>query len=393
MDLSPVDIHLKSGKDRPVRSGHPWIFSGAIRDLDTRITPGTIVRVRASDGELLGSGYLNPRCPIAVRMLTWGDAVVDAALISRRVAEAVALRRDLIDADTNVYRLINGEGDRLPGVLCDRYDDVVVLQCLTAGAEHLKALVLEALVHQLSPRAVAERSEGSVRAAEGLSGSTAVLHGELPTEICVRENGLHVMVGPTKGHKTGYYCDQRLNRRLLRSLSVGRRVLDTFAYTGGFSIHAGAGEALRVVAVDSSSNVLTIARQNWALNHLPASKAVFVHADVQRYLRDTDEVFDLLVLDPPALARQRKDVARGARAYKDLHLWAFRRAASGALLQTFTCSQHVSGELFRKIVLGAAVDARREVQLVESLGPGPDHPVALGHSEGEYLRGFLLRVD
>ncbi len=391
-----MDIYLKSGKDRPVRLGHPWIFSGAIRNLDAGVEPGTLVRVRAANGDLLGSGYLNPRCAIAVRMLTCGsdsNYSIDAAFIARRVSAAVALRRRLIGADTTAYRLVNGEGDRLPGFLVDRYDDVLVLQCLTAGAERLRPLVLEALIGQLAPRAVAERSEGSVRQAEGLPGRSQVLHGELPPETTATENGLRFKVAPSGGQKSGYFCDQRPNRQLSRRLARGRHVLDSFAYTGGFSVHAGAGEAARVVAVDSSARALELARRNWALNHLPAGAVEFVRADVQRYLRETDEMFDLLVLDPPALVKQRKDTARGARAYKDLNLWAFRRAAPGALVQTFTCSQHVGAELFRKIVVGAAVDAQRQVQVIQYLGPGPDHPVALGHPEGEHLRGLLLSVE
>ncbi len=385
-------VHLRSGKDRPVRFGHPWIFSGAIRDLDPALEPGTVVQVRAADGALLGSGYANPRCTIAVRMLTVGDEVVDDALIARRVAAALALRDAVVAPDTDAYRLINGEGDRLPGVLVDRFGDVLVLQCLTAGADRMRPAVLAALVQVAAPRAVCERSEGAVREAEGLEAHAAILHGELPDEVAIRENGLSFTVAPGVGQKTGHFCDQRPNRQLLRSLAKNRRVLDLFCYRGGFAVHAGAGDAARVVAVESSARALDAARQHWALNQLPPAGAEFVPADVQRYLRDTRETFDVIVLDPPALVKQRKDVARGARAYKDLHLWALRRAEPGALLLTFTCSQHVDAELFRKIVLGAAADTHRTVQLVQHLGPGPDHPNALGHPEGEYLHGLLLRV-
>ncbi len=388
-----MDIHLRSGKDRPVRFGHPWIFSGAIRDLDASIEPGTVVQVRAANGELLGSGYINPGCAIAIRMLALGDEPIDPAFIAKRVDAAIALRRAVIGPGTTAYRLINGEGDGLPGFVVDRYEDVLVLQCLTAGAERLKAWVVEALIASVAPRAIIERSDGSVREAEGLATSSGMLHGRPPGEVVVCENGLRFAVTPGSGQKTGHFCDQRPNRRLLRDLAGGRRVLDAFAYTGGFAVHGGAGGAVKVVVVDSSARALEVAQQNWVLNALPDAAAEFVHGDVERYLRETGRVFDLIVLDPPALAKQRKDVPRAARAYKDLNLWSFRRAAPGAFVLTFTCSQHVDAQFFRKIVLAAAVDAQRSVQLLQHLGPGADHPVALGHPEGEYLHGVLLRVS
>jgi 23S rRNA (cytosine1962-C5)-methyltransferase len=298
----------------------------------------------------------------------------------------------VVGADTTAYRVINGEGDLLPGVVADWYDGILVLQCLTAGAERLKPWLIDALRAELEPRAIVERSEGSVRKAEGLSSVAATAFGEPPAEVIVRENGLRFAVVPGGGQKTGHFCDQRPNRALVRSLSAGRRVLDAFAYSGGFSVHAGAGDAARVTVVDSSHRALASAARNWALNGLDEGLVRFVDRDVPRFLRECDETYDLLVLDPPALVKQRKDLQRGARAYKDLQLWALRRAAPGALVFTFTCSPHVDAALFRKIVAGAAADARREVQVLQHLGPGPDHPVALGHAEGEYLHGLLLRV-
>lgn len=391
-DWSPLTLHLRSGKDYPVRLGHPWIFSGAIRDIDRSIEPGTIVRVRAADGSALGVGYVNPRCDIAVRLLTRADEPIDAAFMRRRVAAAWALRRRLVAADSTAYRLINGEGDGLPGILVDHYAGVLVMQCLTAGAERLKPWLIEALVGELAPDAVVERSEGSVRQIEGLPPHTATLYGDVPGEVVVRENGLQFAVVAGGGQKTGHFCDQRLSRALLRELVAGRRVLDAFAYTGGFAVHAGAGKAAHVVAVDSSARALAAAERNWTLNGLDHGRVELVAGDVPRLLRERDERFDVLVLDPPALVKHRTDLQRGARAYKDLQLWACRRAAQGALVLTFTCSPHVDGALFRKIVCAAAADARRELQLLQHLGPGPDHPTALGHPEADYLHGLLLRV-
>ena len=389
---APVTLSLRSGKDRPVRLGHPWIFSGAIRDFDRSIDPGTIVRVAAADGTFLGVGYVNPRCDIAVRLLTRADEAIDMAFVRRRVEDAFALRRRLVQGDTTAYRLLNGEGDGLPGFLVDRYGDVLVLQSLTAGAERLKAWVVDALIAECAPLAVIERSAGSVRQAEGFAPSTGTLYGEAAAEIAIRENGLQFAVDPAGGQKTGHFCDQRVNRAVLRTLAAGRRVLDAFAHTGGFAVHAGAGGAAHVVAVDSSARALDVARQNWASNGLDAQRFEPVHRDVARFLRECPAQFDLIVLDPPAFVKHRGDLERGARAYKDLQLWACRRSAPGALLCTFSCSAHVDGTLFRKIVCGAAADARRDVQVLQHLGPGPDHPVAVGHPEGDYLHGLLLRL-
>ncbi len=392
--LPPVaTLSLRSGKDRPVRLGHPWVFSGAIRDLDPALPPGSVVRVAAADGTVLGIGTVNPRCAIAVRMLSRRDEPIDAAFVARRLGAAIALRATVVSAKSDAYRLINGEGDGLPGVVVDRYADVLVLQALTAGAERLKPLLVDALRAQVAPRAIVERSEGSVRGAEGLAPASGMLAGDAVPEVLVRENGLAFTILPGGAQKTGHYCDQRVNRAYVRRLAGGRRVLDAFAYSGGFAVHAGAGGAAHVVAVDSSAGAVAAAERNWALNRLAPERARGVAADVGRFLRDTDERFDLLVVDPPALVKQRKDLPRGSRAYKDVNLWALRRALPGALLLTFTCSQHVDAGLFRQIVTAAAADAGRTLAVLRSLGPGPDHPVALPHLEAEYLHGLLLRID
>lgn len=388
-----MTLHLRSGKDRAARLGHPWIFSGAIRDLDPSLAPGSVVRVLSADGVLLGTGYANPQCAIAVRLLARTDVAIDAGFIARRVEAAQQLRQRLIAADGDAYRLINGEGDGLPGVLVDRYADVLVLQLLTAGAERWRDWLVAALAAHCAPRAIVERSGGAVRTAEGLAAAAGVRFGDAPPTVEIRENGLRALVAPGAGQKTGHFCDQRVNRARVRALAAGRRVLDAFSYSGGFAVHAGAGGAAEVIAVDSSAPAIATATQAWALNGLDPARARFVTQDVPRFLRDGDAAFDLLILDPPALVRQRKDVARGARAYKDLNLWGMRRAAPGALVFTFTCSQHVDAALFRKIVAGAAADAHRSASVLEQLGPGPDHPVALAHPEGEYLHGLLLRVD
>ena len=386
-------IHLRPNKERPVLLGHPWIFSGAIRDLDPALEPGTLVSIHTAAGEFLGRGYANPRCSIAVRVLTRVDEPLDAPFFERRVANALALRRAVVSPNTNAYRLINGDGDLLSGFIADVYGPIIVLQCLTAGAARLKSTLVTALRGALAPVGIYERSTGSVRREEGLEAAQGVVAGDVPVgPLWVHEAEHRFVVDVRSGQKTGFFLDQRDNRALVEQLAAGRTVLNAFAYTGAFSVYAGAGRARHVVSVESSARALDLAQQNWHGNALASAAAEFVEADDFQYLRDIERTFDLLILDPPALVKRRHEVERGARAYKDLHLWAFHRAAPGAFIMTFSCSQHVTAELFWKIVHGAAVDARRDVQVLRHLGPGADHPTSLAHPGGEYLKGLLLRV-
>jgi 23S rRNA (cytosine1962-C5)-methyltransferase len=391
--VSEPTIHLRPSKERPVLLGHPWIFSGAIRDLDPALEPGTLVSIHTAAGEFLGRGYANPRCSIAVRVLTRADEPLDAPFFERRVAHALALRRAVVSPDTDAYRLINGDGDFLSGFIADVYGPIIVLQCLTAGAALLKANLVAALQAALAPVGIYERSTGSVRREEGLDAAQGVVAGDVPVgPLWVREAGHRFLIDVRSGQKTGFFLDQRDNRALVEQLAAGRTVLNAFAYTGAFAVYAGAGRARHVVSVESSARALDLAQQNWEGNALSSAAAEFVEADVFQYLRENERSFDLLILDPPALVKRRHEVERGARAYKDLHLWAFRRAAPGAFVMTFSCSQHVTAELFWKIVHGAAVDARRPVQVLRHLGPGADHPINLAHPGGEYLKGLLLRL-
>jgi 23S rRNA (cytosine1962-C5)-methyltransferase len=386
-------IRLRPEKEYLVRAGHPWIFSGAIAHLDAGLVPGSEVDITSAKGEFLARGYANPRCAIAVRVLTHRDEAIDAAFLRRRLESALHWRRRCVDAGTDAYRLINGEGDGLPGFVVDVYADFAVLQTLTAGAERLKPWLLEALTALLPLRGVFERSTGAVRREEGLAALDAVAWGEAPPErVEIRERGHRLLVDLRAGQKTGFFLDQRPNRALVEELARDCRVLNAFSYTGGFAVAAGAGGAREVVSVETSARALALAQENWNLNGLPAEGGRFVAEDVFTFLRQNEASYDLLVLDPPALVKHRRDVTQGGRAYKDLNLQGFRRAAPGALVFTFSCSQHVDAELFRKIVHGAAIDSGRSLQVVRSLGPGPDHPTRLAHPEGEYLHGLLLRL-
>jgi len=385
-------VTLKPGRDFSVRAGHPWVFSGAIATVADEAPAGSVVAVVAADGALLGSGTWHPGKSIAVRMLTRDARPVDAALVRERLAAALALRASL--SGTDAMRLVNGEGDRLPGVIVDRYADFLVCQFLTAGADALKAWVVAALVELIVPRGVYERSEGSVRTSEGLERSCGVLAGEEPpAELVIVEGGRRYVVDVRHGQKTGFFLDQRPNRDLTATLAAGRRVMNLFAYSGAFAVAAARGGAVHVTSVDSSAAALAQAETAWRLNELPADGATFVRADVFTYLRGDVPAADLWIVDPPPFARRRADRERARAGYKDVNLRVFRVAAPGAVVLTFSCSQHVDAEEWEAAVAAAAADAGRFCQLLARLGPGIDHPQALAHTEGRYLKGLLLRLE
>ncbi len=388
-----MTVRLKRGRDGPVRAGHPWIFSGAIDAVEGQGPAGALVRVLASDGSFLGLGYHNPHCSIAIRMLTRMDTLVNAAFIYQRLKTALALRQALLPPETTGYRLVNGEGDFLPGFVVDVYGQFVVCQCLTAGAEALKPLLVDGLVALLSPISIYEKSEGNVRREEGLPNAAGVLWGaEPPPLIAIRENRCQFWIDPRGGQKTGFFLDQRNNRALLGNLAKGKSVLNGFAYTGGFGVFAAKGGAKNIVSVDSSDSALHLARRNWESNALPSEQGRFLQADMFTYLRDTPQRFELIVLDPPPFVRRRQDLQAGLKGYKEINLQALRKLEPGGQLFTFSCSQHVSALDFMQTVLFAAADARREVQLLQQLGSAYDHPMNLAHPEGVYLKGFWLCV-
>ena len=388
-----ITIRLKPGREGPVRAGHPWVFSGAIGAIEGQVSAGALARVVASDGSFLGLGYHNSRCSITVRMLTRTDTLVNAAFIRQRLETALTLRQAVLPSETTGYRLVNGEGDFLPGFVVDVYGQFVVCQCLTAGAEVLKPLLVEGLVALLSPVGVYEKSEGNVRREEGLSNAVGVLWGaEPPPLVTIQERGCQFWIDPRGGQKTGFFLDQRNNRTLVGNLAKGKSVLNGFAYTGGFGIFAAKGGAKNVVSVDSSDAALLLARRNWESNTLPDGQGTFLQADMFTYLRETPQRFDLMILDPPPFVRRRQDIQAGLKGYKEINLQALRKLGPGGQLFTFSCSQHVSTSDFMQTVLFAAADTRREVQLIQQLGPAYDHPMNLAHAEGVYLKGFWLRV-
>ncbi len=382
---------LKRGREGPVRGGNPWIFSQAI----DRIEPpepdaGDPVTVHDAAGALIGMGYCNPATTIAIRMLAWAETPTIEELVARRLKGALELRRRFIRDDTNAYRLINGDGDGLSGVVVDRFGDVLVVQILTAGADRMRATIVAALDELLHPHSIIERSHGAVRKQEGLDDHAAVLAGESVTETIATENGIKIKIDFEHGQKTGYFLDQRDNRATAGAIASGARVLDSFSYQGGFSLAALAGGASKVVAVDTSARALEIARQNLELNGHSPSAVEFVHGEAGKFMAETANRFDLIVLDPPPLARSRGDADRAGRLYVELNAVAMRALAPGGRLMTFSCSTHFRADDFVRALRFAASNAGRTLRLIAHLGPGPDHPVLLGHAEGEYLTGLLL---
>ncbi len=387
-------VFLKPGREEPILAGHPWIFSGAIDRIEGEGWPGALVQVFSAQKEYIGHGYWNPRCSIAIRILALKEEPWDPGWMHRRVEAALVLRQRVLPPQTDAFRLLHGEGDFLPGLVVDVYGEFLVCQCLTAGADTLRDQLVQELVSLLRPRGIYEKSEGRVRQEEGLKNRAGVLWGqEPPLLLTIHEGGLAFLVDIRGGQKTGFFLDQRDNRLLVGRLAKGRRVLNGFAYTGGFGIHAARGGAKGVFSVESSASALELARRSWKLNGLPEGLGQWVQADLFRYLRETQESFDLIVLDPPPFIRKRQDLGAGLRGYREINLRALQHLRPQGWLLTFSCSQHLSSELFTKVVLSAAAQAKRRVQLLQHLGPAPDHPLNLAHPEGAYLKGLWLHVS
>ena len=388
---------LKRGKERVVANRHPWIFAGAIHS-ERGPEDAAIGDLVDSEGKRLASGLYSRHSQIRLRALTFGDEELTPELIAARISAAIARRGAIFDDSTNAARLVHAEGDELSSLVVDRYDDLVVVEIANRGLEQLKPLIVETLQRELSPRVIYFKNDLPVRKLEQLSTISGAA-GSQPADDAGRraesppldflESGLSFRVDPAEGQKTGFFLDQRENRRLARTLAGGKRVLNLFSYTGAFGVYAAAGGASSIMNVDVSARAIELARENHALNGRDAD---FVVADAFQFVRQHHERFDLIVCDPPAFAKSRGDVERAAHGYKDVNLHALKLVEPGGMLMTFSCSGHLSLDLFQKIIFAAALDAGRRVSFVRRLTAGPDHPVSVYCPEGEYLKGFLLEV-
>jgi 23S rRNA (cytosine1962-C5)-methyltransferase len=395
---------LRPGKEKSLLRRHPWVYASAIARIDGAAASGETVEVRSAEGRFLAWAAYSPASTIRARAWTFAESDrVTADLLAGRVRAAVGRRAGLA-ADTTALRLVFGEADGLPGLIVDRYADQLVTQFQAAGVDAWRDALVDALQAATGCRDVFDRSDGATRVREGLAAISGVLRGAEPApQIEVREHGLRFMVDVRRGHKTGYYIDQRDNRRLARDLAArhvrqagrGPRGLNCFCYTGGFSIAMLAGGAEFVHSIDSSADALRLASEHTLLNGIDPARARWEEADVfaaLRALKDA-EPFDLIVLDPPKFASSHHHVDRAARAYKDINLNALRLLAPGGSLLTYSCSGAIDVDLFQKIVAGAVIDAGVEAWLVDRLGAGMDHPLMMTVPESEYLKGLhLVRV-
>ncbi len=391
-------LTLKAHRDEALMRGHPWIFSRAIRDPKPTLAPGELVDVQDAAGTFIARGYYHPQTDIAVRVLTRDPAAsIDAAFLAQRIQQARALRAPLErDPRTDAYRVINAEGDFLPGVIVDRYADVLVVQISTAGMERLTPALVEALRTVLEPTAIVLRNDVNARAREGLARErTRLAWGDTPPLVAIQENGLRFTVDVWTGQKTGFFLDQRDKRQALQKYAPGARVLNAFSYTGGFGIAAGVAGAAHITSVDQSGPVIAHARDQFALNGLDPAAHEFLVGDAFAYLEKWatgDERFDIVILDPPAFAKTLQARPQALRAYRRLNMLGMRVLAPGGLLVTCSCSGAVSMDDFSANVQEAAQRLGRPVQSAETFTHGLDHPVLLAMPEGGYLKVLFCRV-
>ena len=389
-----MNVVLKPGREKSLLRRHPWIFSGAIQQADPNIVPGSTVDLLSSDKQFLARASYSPHSQIRARVWTFEDEVVDIDFFHKRIQTAIEMRRRLnVESQSNAYRLIYAESDYLPGLIVDRYGDILVLQSLTAGSEYWKETFADLLIEETGLSTIYERSDADVRELEGLEPKVGPLRGNHPQlPITINEHDLQFKVNLAQGHKTGFYLDQRANRLRVRELAKDRDVLDCFCYTGGFTVNALAGGAKSVLSVDSSQAALGLCKENIVLNDLPATRHSSLDGDVFQVLRkfrDENRSFDMIILDPPKFAPTSAHADKATRAYKDINLLAFKLLRPNGILVTFSCSGGVDSALFQKIVAGAALDAGVEAQIIRHLSQASDHPVSLHFPEGAYLKGLV----
>lgn len=383
-------LRLKAGRDKSLKNRHPWVFSGAVATLEGEAQPGDIVHVYNAQGEFLAQGFYNPHSQIRVRLLSFDAQPLNPDFFKARLRQAVQFREKHLRS-SNARRLVNSEADGLPGLIVDQYNDVLVLQISSAGMLKMKDF-LQTCLRELCPhRMLIERSEAAALKEEGLEGFSGVLSGEGETETIISEDGARFYVDALRGQKTGFFIDQRDNRRLLGQWAAQKKLLNCFSYTGGFSVHA-ALQGATTTSVDVSARAQEVAQRNFELNGLNPTEHHFVTADVFEYLRQMQPEYDVIVLDPPAFVKQRKHLKKACRAYQDINRIAMQKSRPDGLLLSCSCSHFLDWELFQKVIFSAAAESGRRVQILQRLGQAADHPVSLFHPEGEYLKAFLLRV-
>ncbi len=391
-------VRLRKGKEKAVKQMHPWVFSGAIEHVKGKPENGDIVMVTDNKNDFLAFGFYNNASRVAIRLLEWNlETEINESWWRKKIRTAVKLRESLHNEDTNTYRLIFSEADYLPGLIVDRYADFLSVQILTSGIERIKHILLDELQELLKPIGIFDRSDASARAHEGLEASSGgILMGIEPPEfVSVKENGIFYQVNIAEGQKSGFYCDQRDNRRMVAEYVKGKKVLDCFSYSGGFSLNAMKKGASHVISVDSSALALETLKRNMEINSFKDIPHQLIQSDVNKQLRafrESNEKFDIIILDPPKYAPSRSALTKASRAYKDLNRTAMLLLNDGGLLATYSCSGAVDISLFKQILAWAALDAGKEVQFIQQFCQPADHPVRSSFPEGEYLKGLLCRI-
>lgn len=391
MKLSKVI--LKPGKEKSVSvNRHPWIFSGAI-DVFPDLTFGELADVYSSKDEFLARAYFHPENSIAGRVMSYTQQNI-SEVIENKLKEASDLRGACISIDTNCYRIINSEADGLPGLILDKYNDVYVMQVNTAGMDKLKGIVVEKIVKLFPIRSLFEKSVSSARLQEGLEPFQGFLFGEEVDEVLVEENGIQFIVSLTEGQKTGLFLDHREMRRLIGQYAKGKKVLNCFAYTGGFSLYALRGGASSVTSIDISESACKYARKNTHLNQFPSDQHTVIAADVFDYLSEQEELdYDLIIIDPPAFAKKRKDIDSATQGYRRLNSFVFSKVKKGTLVLTSSCSYFIDKQMFQHIIFQAGSEIKKDIRILQHHILSPDHPLSLYHPEGEYLKSLLLYIS
>jgi len=392
------DVILKKGKEKAVLHRHPWVFSGAIERVKGKPVNGDIVRLLNSQNGFMAYGFYNDQSRVALRLLEWDEnVIVNDDWFRNKVAVAVTGRSELLaDGTTNTCRLIFSEADYLPGLIVDKYADHLAVQVLTSGIENVMPVIIDELQRLLSPESIFDKSDSGSREHEGLqTANIALTPNQPPENVQVKENGILYNINIAEGQKSGFYCDQRDNRKILSAHAKGKKVLDCFSYTGGFTLNALGNGAASVTSVDSSALAIETLKENIKLNQFDSAKHNTVQSDVNKQLRvfrEQDEKFDVIVLDPPKYAPSRSALDRASRAYKDLNRLAMLLLNNGGLLATFSCSGAMDMETFKQVLAWAALDAGKQVQFIYQFCQPEDHPVRSSFPEGEYLKGLLCRV-
>jgi 23S rRNA (cytosine1962-C5)-methyltransferase len=393
-----IDVVLNKGKEKAVLHRHPWVFSGAIAHVKGKPANGDIVRLMNAKGDFMAYGFYNDQSRVALRLLEWNEDVqVDDDWFRAKVGEAIAGRAELLGkGNTNTCRLIFSEADYLPGLIVDKYGDHLAVQVSTSGIESVMPVIIDELRKLLNPKSIFDKSDASSRQHEGLGTDNVVLFGDAPPDFVeVKENDILYNINIAEGQKSGFYCDQRDNRLIVANHANGKKVLDCFSYTGGFTLNALKNGAALVTSVDSSALAIETLKENIKLNNLDAGKHNSIQSDVNKQLRvfkDAGETFDIIILDPPKYAPSRSALDRASRAYKDLNRIAMLLLNKGGLLATFSCSGAMDLETFKQVLAWAALDAGKQVQFIGQFCQPGDHPVRSSFPEGEYLKGLLCRV-